>query len=106
MAAGQYFHGRDTTAYWTKVSILDEMGRHQYWTLDPNNFWIAFMCDMRKLSKQSNIYHLLLACIKSTNFSSACSVAISAHQILVIGGQPHDDEIEAHRSVFATFFFR
>jgi len=30
---------------------------------------------------------------------SACSVAISAHQILVIGGQPHDDEIEAHRVI-------
>ena len=27
-------------------------------------------------------------------------MAISTHQILVIGGVPHDDDIEAHRLIF------
>ena len=67
--------------------------RSQYWGVEIFQYWtrtdlIAVLVVFGETGKSPK---------KKQYFFSACSVAISPHQMLVVGGVPHDDDIEAHR---------
>ena len=72
--------------------------RFQYWGVEIFQYWtptdlIAVLVVFGETGKSP----------KKQYFFSACSVAISPHQMLVVGGVPHDDDIEAHRLTVDTW---